>query len=600
MNRNRKKTVLPLEYQIESFFKKVLYLNHELVTKKIETNSKPPDIEKLDLETLIYEGMKQYEELIKIFKINSEKEKSKKRKSNSKKRHKHNFTKNRTDIYNFGNRRSKIEKETEKEYRNENYDYKLDDYNIDSKDLNNSKASKKNIKLFGSSCDKRSLKYNKNKYKYNKDDNKMKRSINLNKNEEEKRYSKNKKNAKNKSNSQNQFQNLNDYDYGYRKDIYNKYDDEDKYEIKKFNDNDAYEKENKYYTKERIYNYGNDRYDKLDKSPDYGNDYKEKYNDNEDDKYKYNDFNKENYNYNNNKFNIYDNYKKKEDKISKYSLNKETKYETFKRNITDDKINKTSINMKRTNNSLQSRYRYKFKYIGNKDKTASEVSDSKQNRWMKKKTDLSNSIISRSKIGDYDESQEVSRSRNMWLKKRMPISTLQKHDLNIVNKNQTFENERTKKYIKNLKMNYYNFGEKYEKHFDDNRNSQERKNSHKNIKDILVKSQRIGNDIYNINYGKIVNKNMYINIYKTEPKNNKIFFQKQKYEKKGINNENNVYNYTHNYYNIYKEKKNDDNNNIYGEYGKKLVGKEMLKKNIRDKEERERLAKKKINIYTSI
>ena len=31
--------------------------------------------------------------------------------------------------------------------------------------------------------------------------------------------------AKNKSNSQNQFQNLNDYDYGYRKDIYNKYDD---------------------------------------------------------------------------------------------------------------------------------------------------------------------------------------------------------------------------------------------------------------------------------------------------------------------------------------------------------------------------------------
>lgn len=126
-----------------------------------------------------------------------------------------------------------------------------------------------------------------------------------------------------------------------------------------------------------------------------------------------------------------------------------------------------------------------------------------------------------------------------------------------------------------------------------------KKNSHENIKDIMVKSQRIGNDIYNINYGKIVNKNMYINVYKTEPKTNNIFFQKQKYEKKGKNDESNVYNYIHNYYNIYKEE-DDDNDNIYGEYGKKLVGKEMLKKSIRDKEERERLIKKNINIYTSI
>jgi hypothetical protein len=344
--------------------------------------------------------------------------------------------------------------------------------------------------------------------------------------------------------------------------------------------------------KERVNFYEKDRYNKLDKKPDNDNDHKEKYNDNEDDKLKYNDINKENYNFN--IFNIYD--KEKEPKINKYSINKETKYETFKRYITDDKINKNTIKKERTNNSQQSRYKYRYKYIGNKDKTVSEVSDSKQNRWMKKKTDISNSVISRSKYGDYDESQEVSRSRNMWLKKRMPIPTLQRSDFNNINKNQTFENEVTKKYIKNLKMNEYNLEKKYEKHFN-NIGSQEKRNSNENIKDILVKSQRIGNDIYNINYGKIVNKNMYINVYKTEPNKSNVFFQKQKYEKKGKNDENNVYNYTHNYYNIYKE---EDDDNIFGEYGKKLVGKEMLKKTIRDKEERERLTKNNINIYTCI
>ena len=38
-------------------------MNHELITQKIDKNSKPLDIENLDLETLIYEGMKRYEEL---------------------------------------------------------------------------------------------------------------------------------------------------------------------------------------------------------------------------------------------------------------------------------------------------------------------------------------------------------------------------------------------------------------------------------------------------------------------------------------------------------------------------------------------------------
>lgn len=114
-----------------------------------------------------------------------------------------------------------------------------------------------------------------------------------------------------------------------------------------------------------------------------------------------------------------------------------------------------------------------------------------------------------------------------------------------------------------------------------------------------MKSQRIGNDVYNINYGKIVNKNMYINVYKTEPKTNNILFPKQKFETKGKNDENNVYNYTHNYYNIYKEE-DDDIDNIYREYGKKLIGKEMLKKKHQRQRRKRKINKKNINIYTSI
>ena len=114
---------------------------------------------------------------------------------------------------------------------------------------------------------------------------------------------------------------------------------------------------------------------------------------------------------------------------------------------------------------------------------------------------------------------------------------------------------------------------------------------------LFVNTKKIGSDIYNINYGKIVNKNMYINVYKTEPKNNNNYPENQKFVEKRGNDENNIYNYTQNYYNIYQD---EDDDNILGEYGTKLVGKEMLKKNIRDKEERERLSKQNINIYSSI
>ena len=651
MNRNRKKTVMPLEYQIESFFKKVLYLNHELITKKIDKNSKPLDIENLDLETLIYEGMKRYEELINIFKINSEKESKiiEKEEDKEKKKHKKPFNKNKADAFNLGKRRS----ENIIDYRfNMNDISNKNEQNNDN--LDNSRTSKKNLK-FGSSYDKylKNLKYNFKVDKNKKSNlfNKTKRNSMFDKKDIFSSYFKNKNEDKNTS--QNKNYNYNDYEKPERPDKYDKYDKYDDYD--KYDNYNEYNKENQYDVKGGIDKYDkyydeyeknneNNRYDeyekkvKYDEYPKYDNDYDEKNpnnendNKNKEDKYKVND-NKENYD----KINIGDEYKEKEDKIktnkkkikdkfnTRLSLNKETKYETFKKNITDDKYFKNIMNKKEK--SIQGRYKYKYKYIGNRDKNVSEVSDSKQNRWMKKKTNINYSIISRSKNGDFEESQEIS--RNTWLKKRLPITGLHKNVFGNSNRNKNTRNN----LIKNLKMKRNSLGKKYEKHefkdfeFDNYKDKLSKSNNFdndmikssiniiekkeknnfnlmKNDNDndddankLFVNTKKIGSDIYNINYGKIVNKNMYINVYKTEPKNNNNYPENQKFVEKRGNDENNIYNYTQNYYNIYQD---EDDDNILGEYGTKLVGKEMLKKNIRDKEERERLSKQNINIYSSI
>ena len=642
---------MPLEYQIESFFKKVLYLNHELITKKIDKNSKPLDIENLDLETLIYEGMKRYEELINIFKINSEKESKiiEKEEDKEKKKHKKPFNKNKADAFNLGKRRS----ENIIDYRFNMNDISNKNEQIND-DLDNSRTSKKNLK-FGSSYDKylKNLKYNFKVDKNKKSNlfNKTKRNSMFDKKDIFSSYFKNKNEDKNTS--QNKNYNYNDYEKPERPDKYDKYDKYDDYD--KYDNYNEYNKENQYDVKGGIDKYDkyydeyeknneNNRYDeyekkvKYDEYPKYDNDYDEKNpnnendNKNKEDKYKVND-NKENYD----KINIGDEYKEKEDKIktnkkkikdkfnTRLSLNKETKYETFKKNITDDKYFKNIMNKKEK--SIQGRYKYKYKYIGNRDKNVSEVSDSKQNRWMKKKTNINYSIISRSKNGDFEESQEIS--RNTWLKKRLPITGLHKNVFGNSNRNQNTRNN----LIKNLKMKQNSLGKRYEKHefkdfeFDNYKDKLSKSNNFdndmikssiniiekkeknnfnlmKNDNDndddankLFVNTKKIGSDIYNINYGKIVNKNMYINVYKTEPKNNNNYPENQKFVEKRGNDENNIYNYTQNYYNIYQD---EDDDNILGEYGTKLVGKEMLKKNIRDKEERERLSKQNINIYSSI
>ena len=84
MNKKRKKTKLPLDYQVENFFKKVLILNNRL------TGDKSLNIENMDFKTLSYEGMKQYEELITSFK-----KKYNKRNNQLNRKESKNFSKNK-------------------------------------------------------------------------------------------------------------------------------------------------------------------------------------------------------------------------------------------------------------------------------------------------------------------------------------------------------------------------------------------------------------------------------------------------------------------------------------------------------------------------
>lgn len=141
MNKKRKKTKLPLEYQVEYFFKEVLYLSNELSLNKSNNSKKILDKENIDFKTLVYEGMKEYENLIENFRIKSLREtktytKQKPHKRNFKIK---NFTRNKTDIPNFNTFDTKIK-------YNEIYKSDKNDYNKnDSYYLDNPKISKKKI-----------------------------------------------------------------------------------------------------------------------------------------------------------------------------------------------------------------------------------------------------------------------------------------------------------------------------------------------------------------------------------------------------------------------------------------------------------------------
>ena len=68
MNKNRKKTKVPIEYIVESFFKNVLELNDELISGENKNDKEPLNLDNIDYERLINKGMEQYKELINLFK----------------------------------------------------------------------------------------------------------------------------------------------------------------------------------------------------------------------------------------------------------------------------------------------------------------------------------------------------------------------------------------------------------------------------------------------------------------------------------------------------------------------------------------------------
>ena len=155
MNKNRKKTKIPLEYQVESFFKEVLYLSNELTSNNSNTSKKILDTENIDLKTLVYEGMKQYENLIDIFKIKALRENKsyKIRKRNKRKFKIKDITNNKTDISNFQ------VFENKSNYYNDFYKFdKNDDKEKENYYIYNNKSSNKN-NYFKTNNNKLYLKY---------------------------------------------------------------------------------------------------------------------------------------------------------------------------------------------------------------------------------------------------------------------------------------------------------------------------------------------------------------------------------------------------------------------------------------------------------
>jgi len=408
MNKKRKKTVLPLDYQVESFFKKVLYLNNKLNNNKIENKTKTLNIDNLDFETLVYKGMRQYEELISNFKIKSPNKNIKKEKKIKNKRLINNKENNLTETFPF-DKNNKIDNEY----------YKYNEYSLDKKEkynLNDDKIIKKKINF-----------KNKNYEERNKTEVKCNPFLRFNREEKYNKYLRNNIQEKKNMNKYNKTYNAND----------------------EYNDSDSDEMINN----DEFHKYKNNNYIKID-----NNDNKNK---------QYRNYSKHEIEYNNNN----------KMKINKFYSSRNDNFINSKKNNTINYIDNKSFDNNQINNHI-------FRKFKNENKIGSEISDKKgKNKWMKPKTNITNSILSKNKDSNSKNYVEESQSRNSWMKKTKLSEPMRKLDLN-----ESLNNSKNT-YIKN---DYY-----------------------KNSK------------IVNINYGNINDNNMYINFYKTESNINN----------EGINNE---------------------------------------------------------------
>ena len=473
MNKNRKKTKIPLEYQVESFFKEVLYLSNELTSNNSNTSKKILDTENIDLKALVYEEMKQYENLINIFKIKALRENKsyKIRKRNKRKFKIKDITNNKTDISNFQ------AFENKSNYYNEFYKFdKNDDKEKENYYIYNNKSSNKN-NYFKTNDNKLYLKYPKQNTSFaekrNKSDDKF---TNFNfKNIKNPKIRKilPKKNLMNNQKDNIVGNNIN----------HNINPSENYYNSEKFENNETFYSSYKY--KNKLKNINNNEIDTSN-----------------------------------------ENYKNKNYTNDKYESSNDIFHNKYK---TSYNIN-NSKNEKYTNDKISSNYTDFIENSNIKPK----------NRWVKPKTNINSSLISRIKNNYSKNSHEESHpiSKNIYsqsLKSSLTTKSLVNNlYLKTENKNlDKDENKRIKnifykKEIKNIGYNLNNYEKEYFK-----------------IKENKKQSR---------NY----NENFDINSYKTEP----------------------------NIINDYREEKE--------EFERILEGKEKLKEAIRTKEENERKRLNKI------
>ena len=391
MNKKRKKTILPLEYRVENFFKKVLFLNKNLSKNNIDN---------LEFESLVYKGMRQYEELINILRKKSDKKnKSVKQKENQRYTKNQKLVKNQT-IYYINTNPNK--------YKSSNYD-KYDYNGKENYNLNGNKNITKKVIFKNNSKNNFTLK----DIKY-KDYPKLKRNKTDDKNGHMFQYIKNKKNNDNyyktnkiKINSDeyyknnkiiirkntDDYKNNNDYNYNENEKIYDKQKFNKLDNLKKKSINNKKPKENNC-----VGNLGGLELNKLYEV--------ELYEKNITDKNDIINNSKNNFDINQNKMNpkkkIYYSRNHKQNFNSNYP-----EYKTFDNSFEMNHYKQSSL----TN----------FNLCSDIFKTTSEISDIKaKNRWLKPKTDINNSIISSFRItnnykNNFEESQETT--KNTWTKK---------------------------------------------------------------------------------------------------------------------------------------------------------------------------------------
>ena len=633
MNRTKKRTVISLDEEVESFFKRVNNTSSDLVGNQ-NTNISSNDKDKLFLE-----GMKQYEKLLSLYSQITESEKKEKisKEVNYKKNEKE------EEYYRKGSKYGENKKSKK------NYDYYNDDKiynnkndfneNIQEKKLQNNKNTKgidDGKKNFYDKYDKNN-KYDKTDYNYDKYDDKYENKSKRDNNNYNKNNNDNKDENKLKNTFKNKNSNTNDYKNDYKNDYSKKYNTEaqDNYKDKN-KDNTIYQEKYKdsYNNKNSYESKYKDSYENKYKNKykdQYEDKYKDKYKDPYDDKYKdkykyedpyknkYKDKDKEKYNdsyEDRNKDKYKDSYDDKYKDKDKYNDTYEDKYKTKKEDKYDNNYKEKKYYEYSDKNKNLNEYNNKYnskKYDEYDEKYKSKKEDSYNNKYNSKKFDeydekyKSKKENKKYEIRKYDEYNEKYSTKkydeydNKYKTKkeddvdnRYSTKKYDKYnDKYILRKydeydnNNKYETKKADEYDNNYKENYKYEENKYnDNRYDNNRNDYSKKTEPK--RNILSKNKNKLQDEYLFNENP--NKNSWIkkNInseYNPVQKDKNILSERNKEKKKYIYNEednrennprkklsqslNKNNEIKFNYEDKFKQKQSNKNNDYLNEYDNK-------------------------------